>query len=84
MDHLARLFATAVFAAVALSSLLALGLRLILLSRKGSEAAKVLGTAFMLLGMGTILDPTPETVQAAKEHKQRKKNDQGDPPDSER
>jgi len=84
MDHLARLLATAVFAVVALSSLLALGLHLILLSKKGSETAQMLGTAFMLLGLGTMRDPTPETVQAAKEHKQRKENDQGDPPDSER
>jgi hypothetical protein len=84
MDHLARVVATVVFAAVAMTSLFALGLRLVLLSKKGSEAARVLGTAFMLFGMGTILDPTPETVQAAKEHKQRKKIDQGDPPDSER
>jgi hypothetical protein len=42
----------------------------------------MLGAAFMLLGLGTMRDPVPETVQAAKEHKQRKENDQGDPPDS--
>lgn len=84
MDHLARLVATGVFASVAMTSLFALGVRLILLSRKGSEAAHMLGAAFMLLGLGTIRDPTHEAVQVAKEHKQRKENDQGDPPDSER
>ena len=83
MDHLARLIATAVFAAVAMTSLFSLGVRLILLSRKGSEAAHMLGAAFMLLGLGTIRDPAPETVIAAKEHKHRRENDQGDPPDSE-
>jgi hypothetical protein len=82
MDDLARLVATVVFALVAMTSLFALGVRLVLLSRKGSEAAHMLGAAFMLLGLGTMRDPVPETVQAAKEHKQRKENDQGDPPDS--
>jgi len=67
-----------------MTSLFALGVRLILLSSKGSEAAQMLGAAFMLLGLGTIRDPIPEAVQVAKEHKQRKENDQGDPPDSER
>ena len=44
----------------------------------------MLGASFMLLGLGAMRDPTPETVQVAKEHKQRKENDQGDPPDPER
>lgn len=84
MDHLARVVATVVFASVAMTFLFALGVRLILLSRKGSEAAHMLGAAFMLLGLGTIRDPAPESVQVAKEHKQRKENDQGDPPEAER
>ena len=78
--EVARLFATVVFAAVAVTSLLALGVQLVLLSRKGSAAAHALGAAFLLLGFGNFRDPTNETVQAAKEHKQRKENDQGDPP----
>lgn len=84
MDHLARLFATSVFAVVALGSLLALGVRLVLLSKKGTAAAHMLGAAFMLMGFGNMRDPSDEIVQAAKEHKQRKENDQGDPPDTER
>jgi hypothetical protein len=76
----ARLFATVVFALVALASLFALGLQLIFLSRKGSAAAHVLGATFMLMGFGNFRDPANEIVQAAKEHKQRKENDQGDPP----
>ena len=44
----------------------------------------MLGAAFMLLGLGSFREPAPETVLAAKEHKQRKENDQGDPPDPER
>ncbi len=82
--ELARIFATVVFAAVALTSLFALGLKLVLLSKKGSAAAHVLGASFLLLGFGNFRDPTNEIVQAAKDHKQRKENDQGDPPDSER
>ena len=84
MDHLARLFATTVFAAVALGSFFVLGVRLVLLSKRGTAAAHVLGAAFMLMGFGNMLDPTKELVQAAKEHKQRKENDQGDPPNPER
>lgn len=84
MDHLARLVATVVFATVAIASLGTLGVRLVLLSRKGSEAAHTLGAAFMLLGLGSFREPAPEVVLAAKEHKQRKKNDQGDPPNPER
>ena len=84
MDHLARLFATSVFAVVALGSLFALGVRLVLLSKKGTAAAHMLGAAFMLMGFGNMRDPSEEIVQAAKEHKQRKENDQGDPPDTER
>jgi hypothetical protein len=84
MDHVARLFATSVFSAVALGSLFALGVRLVLLSKKGTAAAHVLGAAFMLMGFGNMRDPSDEIVQAAKEHKQRKENDQGDPPDPER
>jgi hypothetical protein len=80
----ARLFATVVFAAVALTSLCALGVQLVLLSKRGTAAAHVLGATFMLIGFGNFRDPTNEIVQAAKEHKQRKENDQGDPPDSER
>ena len=82
MDHLARLFATSVFAVVALGSLFALGVRLVLLSKKGTAAAHMLGAAFMLMGFGNMRDPSDEIVQAAKEHKQRKENDQGDPPDT--
>ncbi len=82
--EVARIFATVVFAAVALTSLFALGLKLVLLSKKGSAAAHVLGASFLLLGFGNFRDPTNEIVQAAKDHKQRKENDQGDPPDSER
>ncbi len=82
--ELARIFATVVFAAVALTSLFALGLKLVLLSKKGSAAAHVLGASFLLLGFGNFRDPTNEIVQAAKDHKQRKENDQGDPPDSKR
>ncbi len=82
--EVARIFATVVFAAVALTSLFALGLKLVLLSKKGSAAAHGLGASFLLLGFGNFRDPTNEIVQAAKDHKQRKENDQGDPPDSER
>jgi hypothetical protein len=82
--EVARLFATVVFATVALTSLFALGLQLVLLSKKGSAAAHVLGATFLLIGFGNFRDPTNEIVQAAKEHKQRKDNDQGDPPDPER
>jgi len=84
MDHLARLVATVVFAAVAMTSLFALGVQLVLLSKRGTAAAHVLGAAFMLMGFGNMRDPSNEIVQAAKENKQRKENDQGDPPDSER
>jgi hypothetical protein len=75
---LVRLFATVVFGMVAMTSLFALGVRLTLLSKKGSAAAHVLGATFMLMGFGNFRDPTNEIVQAAKEHKQRKENDQGD------
>ncbi len=81
---LARLFATVVFGIVAMTSVFALGVQLILLSKKGSAAAHVLGAAFLLMGFGNIRDPANEIVQAAKELKQRKDNDQGDPPDPER
>lgn len=84
MDHLARALATSVFAAVALVSLFALGVRLVLLSKKGTAAAHILGAAFMLMGFGNMRDPSDEIVRAAKEHKHRKENDQGDPPDTER
>ena len=80
----ARLVATVVFGVVAMTSLFVLGVRLIPLSKKGSAAAHVLGAAFMLIGFGNFRDPTNETVQAAKELKQRKENDQGDPPDTDR
>jgi hypothetical protein len=80
----ARLFATAVFAAVALTSLIALGVQLVRLSKKGSAAAHVLGASFMLLGFGNFRDPTNETVQQAKQLKQREDDDSGDPPDPER
>lgn len=80
----ARLFATVVFAAVALTSLVVFGVQLVLLSKKGSAAAHVLGATFLLIGFGTFRDPTNEIVQAAKELKQRKENDQGDPPNPER
>jgi len=80
----ARLFATVVFAAVALTSLLALGIQLVRLSKKASTAAHVLGATFMLIGFGNFRDPTNETVQAAKQLKQREDDDSGDPPDLER
>jgi hypothetical protein len=79
--EVARTFATVAFAAVALTSLFALGVKLVLLSKKGSAAAHVLGATFMLIGFGNFRDPTNEIVQAAKDHKQRKENDQGDPPE---
>lgn len=46
----------------------------------GSAAAHALGAAFLLMGFGNFRDPTNEIVLAAKDHKQRKENDQGDPP----
>ena len=46
----ARVFATAVFAAVALTSLFALGVQLVRLSKKGSAAAQVLGATFRATG----------------------------------
>lgn len=78
--ELARLFATVVFAVVALTSLFALGVQLVLLSKRGTAAAHALGASFLLLGFGDFRDPTNEIVHAAKENKQRKENDQGDPP----
>jgi hypothetical protein len=81
---IARLFATMVFAAVALISLFALGIQLVLLSKKGSAAAHVLGATFMLMGFGNFRDPANEVVQQAKQLKQREDDDSGDPPDHER
>ena len=78
---IARLFATAVFAAVALTSLFALGVQLVRLGKKGSAAAHVLGATFMLIGFGNFRDPTNEIVQQAKQLKQREDDDSGDPPD---
>ena len=80
----ARLFATVVFAAVALTSLLALGIQLVRLGRRASTTAHVLGATFMLIGFGNFRDPTNETVQAAKQLKQREEDDSGDPPPLER
>ena len=80
----ARLFATVVFAAVALTSLIALGVQLVRLGKKGSSAAHVLGASFMLMGFGNFRDPTNELVQQAKQLKQREDDDSGDPPDPER
>jgi len=77
----ARLFPTAVFAAVALTSLVVLGVQLVRLGKKGSTAAHVLGATFMLIGFGNFRDPTNETVQQAKQLKQREDDDSGDPPD---
>lgn len=81
--EIARLFATAVFAAVALTSLLALGVQLVRVGKKASTAAHVLGATFMLIGFGNFRDPTNETVQQAKQLKQREDDDSGDPPDPE-
>jgi hypothetical protein len=80
---MARLFATIVFAVVALTSLFALGVQLVRLSKKGSTAAHVLGATFMLMGFGNFRDPTNEFVQQAKQLKQREDDDSGDPPDDE-
>ena len=80
---LARVLATVVFAAVALTSLFALGVQLVRLGKKGSTAAHVLGATFMLIGFGNFRDPTNETVQQAKQLKQREDDDSGDPPDPE-
>ena len=77
----ARVLATVVFAAVALTSLFALGVQLVRLGKKGSTAAHVLGATFMLIGFGNFRDPTNETVQQAKQLKQREDDDSGDPPD---
>ena len=82
--EVARAFATGVFAAVALTSLFALGVQLVLLSKKGSAAAHVLGATFLLMGFGNFRDPTNETVQQAKQLKQREDDDSGDPPEPER
>lgn len=82
--ELARAFATVVFGAVAMTSLFALGVQLVLLSKRGTAAAHALGAAFLLMGFGNFRDPTNEIVQAAKDNRQRKENDQGDPPDPER
>ena len=79
--EIARLFATAVFAAVALTSLLALGVQLVRVGKKATTAAHVLGATFMLIGFGNLRDPTNETVQQAKQLKQREDDDSGDPPD---
>ena len=79
----ARLFATVVFAAVALTSIFALGVQLVRLGKKGSTAAHVLGATFMLIGFGNFRDPTNEVVQQAKQLKQREDDDSGDPPDPE-
>jgi hypothetical protein len=76
---IARLFATAVFAAVALTSLLALGVQLIQLGKKANTAAHVLGATFMLIGFGNFRDPANEPVQQAKQLKQREDDDSGDP-----
>jgi len=81
--EIARLFATAVFAAVALTSLLALGVQLVRVGKKATTAAHVLGATFMLIGFGNLRDPTNETVQQAKQLKQREDDDSGDPPDPE-
>lgn len=81
--EIARLFATMVFATVALASLLALGVQLVLSSKKGSAAAHVLGATFLLIGFGNFRDPTNETVQQAKQLKQREDDESGDPPDDE-
>ena len=81
---IAHLFATIVFAAVALTSLCALGVQLVRLSKKGSAAAHVLGATFMLIGFGNFRDPTNEIVQQAKQLKRREDDDAGDPPDHER
>jgi len=77
----ARVLATVVFAVVALTSLFALGVQLVRLGKKGSTAAHVLGATFMLIGFGNFRDPTNETVQQAKQLKQREDDDSGDPPD---
>ena len=79
----ARLFATAVFAAVALASLVGFAVQLVRLGKKGSAAAHVLGASFMLIGFGNFRDPTNEIVQQAKQLKQREEDDSGDPPDPE-
>lgn len=81
--EIARLFATAVFAAVALTSLLALGVQLVRVGKKASTAAHVLGATFMLIGFGNFRDPTNETVQQAKQLKRREDDDSGDPRDPE-
>jgi hypothetical protein len=78
-----RLFATAVFAAVALISLLALGVQLVRLGKKATTAAHVLGATFMLIGFGNFRDPANEPVQQAKQLKQREDDDSGDPADPE-
>ncbi len=80
----ARLFATAVFAAVALTSLVVLGVLLVRLGKKGTTAAHVLGATFLLMGFGNFRDPTNELVQQAKQLKQREEDDDGDPPSPER
>ena len=82
--EIARLVATIVFAAVALTSLVVLGVQLVLLSKRGSAAAHVLGATFLLMGFGNFRDPTNETVQQAKQLKQREDDDSGDPPEHER
>jgi hypothetical protein len=82
--EIARLFATTVFAVVALTSMFALGVQLVRLSKKASAAAHVLGAAFMLIGFGNFRDPTNEIVQQAKQLKRREEDDSGDPPDHER
>ena len=82
--EVARLFATVVFAVVAATSLIALGVQLVRLSKKGSAAAHVLGASFMLIGFGNFRGPTNEIVQQAKQLKQREDDDAGDPPDETR
>jgi hypothetical protein len=77
----ARLFADIVFAAVALMSLLALGVQLVQLAKKGRTSAQVLGATFLLLGFGDFRDPTNEIKQQAIQLKRREENDSGDPPE---
>ena len=80
--ELARLLATAIFAVVAVTSLIALGVQLVRFGKKATPAAHVLGATFMLMGFGNMRDPSNDMVQQAKQLKQREDDDSGDPPEN--
>lgn len=78
MDSIYAYMAVVLGAILFIALLAWIGVLAVRYVKKGAPGAQVLGTVFLLFGMGNIRDPSNEIVQQVKQPKRREEDYSGD------